>query len=612
MKKVLSVLLCLAMLVSGLALFAGCGKDEEDKGAVINAYFVGGLYNFDPAAAYTDDDAMKVMSLLYEPLFTLDEDGDVKKALADSYEIIENEEEGIYQLQVTLKETYWSDGALVTADDVAYAWKRILSPDFKSQAATLLYEVKNAVAVKNGKSLTIDDLGIVADGDLLTITFEGKTDYDAFLRNLTSVALAPLREVVVSVREESWAKRASSIVVNGPFRVKTLNTETGEFTLERNQYYRREPGATSKIDKYVNPYQIATLWENGVFYGTNEEFLHQTLDQFVAGTVFYMGELPLDARAQYKDQAQVADLLSTKSLVFNMNTGMKKGSTGFAINSELWSSVFVRQALSLAIDRNAIAEKLTFARPATGFISYGVYNGSDAETSFRDAGGRLLDTSANLDLARSYLRLADINPSDYKITITYRDTVDDNAAYEIVRSAWQALGFQVVARRVANASITYHIDDGAVNTDVLQDDYSTNNFDVIMLDYQMLTTDAFSALASFATTMNGNGIDIKLDESNGTTKYTTNTAYGGFSNADYDELILAAYEQKNVDRRATLLHNAESALLSLMPVIPLVFNQNYYIAHKDLKKIEFSPYGFTVWTDAKLKNYEKYLKAEEE
>jgi ABC-type transport system substrate-binding protein len=318
----------------------------------------------------------------------------------------------------------------------------------------------------------------------------------------------------------------------------------------------------------------------------------------------------LDARAQYKDQAQIADLLSTNSLIFNMDQSKTKGSTGFAINSELWSSVFVRQALSLAIDRNAIAEKLTFARPATGFISYGVYNGSDADTAFRDAGGKLLDISANLDLARSYLSLAGINPSDYKITITYRDTVDDIATYEIVRAAWQSLGFQVAGRRVLNASITYNIDDGAVNTDVLQDDYSTNNFDVILLDYQMLSTDAFAALASFSTTMNGNGIDIKLDESNGTTKYTTNTAYGGFSNSDYDALIMAAYEQKNTDRRATLLHNAESALLALMPIVPLVFNQNYYIINKDLKKIEFSPYGFTVWTDAKLKNYEKYLPAD--
>ncbi len=612
MKKVLSVFLCFAILSGCLLAFAGCGKDEGDKGAVVKAYYVAGLYNFDPAMAYTDDDALKVMSLIYEPLFTLKDNGEVKKALADSYKIVEDEEEGVYQMLITLKETYWSDGSLVTADDVAYAWKRILSPDFKSQAATLLYEVKNAVAVKNGEGLTIDDLGIISDGDLLTITFEGKIDYDAFLRNLTSVALSPLREAVVSVRENSWAKRVSSIVVNGPFRVKTLNIETGEFTLERNQYYRREPGSTTKVDKYVNPYQIATEWQNAVNYDSTEAYLDSVYAKFVEGAIFYMGELPLSVRGQYKDSAKVSDLLSTKSLIFNMNESAVSAS-GLTINSDLWSSVLVRQALSLAIDRNAIANKLTFARPATGFISYGVYEGTDADKAFRDAGGALISTSANLELAREYLQMAEINPAEHRITVTYRDTVDDHAAYEIVKAAWESLGFTVVARRVSTATQIYpdHIDDGSINTDVLQDTYMSGDFDVIMIDYQMLSTDAFSALSSFSTTMNGNGIDITLDSTNGTTKYTTNTTYGGFSNADYDALIQTAFEQKNLDRRAALLHNAEKALLALMPVVPLVFNQNYYVAHKDFKKLEYSTYGYVVLTEAKLKDYEKYLETEE-
>ena len=48
-----------------------------------------------------------------------------------------------------------------------------------------------------------------------------------------------------------------------------------------------------------------------------------------------------------------------------------------------------------------------------------------------------------------------------------------------------------------------------------------------------------------------------------------------------------------------------------MPVVPLVFNQNYYVVHKDFKKLEYSTYGYVVLTDAKLKDYEKYLPTEE-
>ena len=86
MKRVIALLVLLAMMATSAWMLGGCARpDEDDYGAEIRAFFVGEVYDFDPAKAYTNDDAMKVLSLIYEPLFTLDANGNVQHALAKSH-----------------------------------------------------------------------------------------------------------------------------------------------------------------------------------------------------------------------------------------------------------------------------------------------------------------------------------------------------------------------------------------------------------------------------------------------------------------------------------------------------------------------------------------------
>ena len=45
-----------------------------------------------------------------------------------------------------------------------------------------------------------------------------------------------------------------------------------------------------------------------------------------------------------------------------------------------------------------------------------------------------------------------------------------------------------------------------------------------------------------------------------------------------------------------------------MPVIPLVFNQNFYVVNKSyLKGLTVNYYGYTLFTDAKLKKYTRFF-----
>ncbi|MBR2385556.1 MAG: hypothetical protein IKA99_08130 [Clostridia bacterium] len=85
MKRILSLLLVAVMLVGMVGTLAGCGK----KDAEIRIYIGDQIYDFDPALAFVDDNVSRIMGLIFEPLFLLDDDGDVVPGLAEDYEIIE-------------------------------------------------------------------------------------------------------------------------------------------------------------------------------------------------------------------------------------------------------------------------------------------------------------------------------------------------------------------------------------------------------------------------------------------------------------------------------------------------------------------------------------------
>ena len=97
MKKFSSLCLAVLLLLSSVLGLASCGE-LKDSGAVISTYYVGEMYDFDPARAVLDDDSMRVMALLYEPLFTLGENGKVVPALAESYKILRDVESQEYKM----------------------------------------------------------------------------------------------------------------------------------------------------------------------------------------------------------------------------------------------------------------------------------------------------------------------------------------------------------------------------------------------------------------------------------------------------------------------------------------------------------------------------------
>lgn len=578
MKRIMCLALAVVMLCGVLS---SCSTLEgDDKGAIIDIYLTDELFNFDPALAYTDDSMVKVLSVLFEGLTRLDDDGDWEKAMMDDYTYEVNEEKSEYKLTVELKASKWSDGRTVQAADFVYAWKRILDTDFRSDAASLLYGIKNAKTAKFG-DCSIDDVGIASiDTYTLEVMFDNNIDVDEFFKTAASVALVPLREDVIASNSLHWAQKTSTIVCNGPFVIKEL--EYGDIMrIERNAYYFRDVEKNERLDKYVIPWRIVT------HYGYGD--LATQYQLFQDGQIFYIGEIPLAERANVAKKAHVTDESATHTYLFNTE-------------NKLFKDARVRQALSMAIDREEIVNTVVYAKAATGLIPYGVedVNGKGDFRESADKNGALVNTSADVDGAKKLLREAGVTSGSF--TLTVKDTEQDVAVAKYVQGVWQGLGFNVkldILTGTRNRQLEKIYDDN------FNDKYAAGEFDVIAIDTNMLTRDAFANLAMYSTDYSGSGVDVRSSKD-----YEVYLNRLGYQSKEYDELIDKAFKAESSEERVQALHDAEAKLIADMPVMPLIFLQDYYLINDSvLSGEETRLQGFRDFSRLKMKNYMAYKEA---
>lgn len=605
MKKILSFALALAICV---ICFAGCSQIDPDdgtgKGAIIDMYMGTKVYDLDPALTYTDENTAKILSLIFEGLMKVDKNGKLEKALMKDYELeeVEIDDNGTtrWEMDITINTTHWSDGSLVQTNDIIYAWKRILDPAFKTEAAAMLYCIDGAEERKMGK-ISEDDIGIYSSSkSKMTIQFKvGVTEemIDEFLYNLASLALVPVRETKVKAYPDTWSKASSDLSTNGPFKVSVFSNKEGmekqSITLERSKYYYlSQETDTEAIDKFVTPYRLVFHFEEPLdrSYVYSEKATTDIIDMIKENKLFYAGDLSGKIIDNFdKSDVKYNDVASTYTYYFNMAEG------------KIGSNPVIRKALSVALDRAAIAAALNNgSEAATGLIPSMIFN-TKKGTSFREVGGNVIPTGDAAQL------LAGVDVSKYEPIYLYYLADATNDSYQsaqwgymskektiatAAKSAWEALGFKVVLKGVTAAEYAKVYESGA--------------YDVIGLDYQMTSAYALSALSPFAKTYSGR-VDVK---DNGTSLvYTQLTHVTGYYNASYDEMIKTAMEAKTQADRAKALHEAEKLLVETdAAVIPVIFNSEAYVTSA-LSDIDTTFWGVNMFTKTYLNNYVEHNNA---
>ena len=392
----------------------------------------------------------------------------------------------------------------------------------------------------------------------------------------------------------------------------TLDHTSGTFRLERNKGYHRPNGSTAVSDAFVIPAVLKAVWNVDPDV-TDEEYMTALIDQLAEKTVFYIGDVPPEKRAEMKNSAVITDVLSTYSYLFNCA-------------NPLFDDPAVRSILASVIDRNTILSFTVYGKAATGLIPGTVNDGSKASSSWKTGAGALSPTATkSVSVAKEQLdAIEGYVPGEFKLT--YLDTEINGKIAAYVKGLWDELGYTVTLDPVI--ADTRQVEDGGTITvydSMLQTRYASRNYDVLAIDYQMYSTNALAVFATLTDTMNGSGVNYgasegvvegaTLDELINNTEevvYTERMNRLNYASETYDAKVEAAYAEKDLSKRSVLLHEAEEILLSEMPLIPLVFNQRAYLASDDLSGLKVDRFGFVSFTSGKQKNYELYLAVDDD
>jgi len=580
-----------------IPVFSSCSNKIVES--QLQVYLSHQIYDLDPLNAFSNDAQAKVVSLLFAGLYKLDDNGKPKPDLVKKAVIKNDMDKKRYSVIFTLNDTCWSDGSAVQSSDIIYTFQRVLKASKSNDAAALLFKIKNAVEVKNG-DVSIDDLGVYAIGTKdIEIEFNKevtKEDLEEFQLNLSSPALFPVREMNAEGKDD-WAKKQTTMVFSGPFLLRKVSYTNGnkQLVLERNSYYFRNR-EKDDADKYVTPYRIIIDYE----YTPNDQ-----IAMYENGQVLYVGEIPLSFRAQYADEVELIDTLSTHTYYFNQNALVASTKAGEESGFALFSIKEVRQALSLAIDREAIKSAVVYGNVATGLVSNKIFSTTQEKKTFRDKVGNLSLTDKAK--AESLLASAGIDPECYSFSISVRaaDEIHVEIANKVAET-WNALGFNVTVKEVD--VIVNDEKDPVTKEEVLdirddlyeEDCLEAGNYEVLALDLVSKSPSAFSLLAPFAIDFTGNRtVDGK---NNVVIPHST-----GYTSEKYNELITKAFKATDPDQVTEYLKQAEKLLVEEDAVVaPILFNQNGVLIHKDLSGLKESYYGYHYFTKAKLKKWEAY------
>ena len=285
---------------------------------------------------------------LFEALTATDNNGAVVPGLAETWKQTDATT-WVFKLRANAK---WSNGEAITADDVVYGIRRFLEPSMASPyASTFGIFLLNGLDVVEGKKPTTE-LGVKA---LDKHTLEIKTPFPvSYMPELVSnTEFAPIHKATVDKFGKAWTK-PGNIVSNGAFTLSDWQVNAKIVLTKNPQYWDAKNVALTKSTYLA----IESADADVKLYESGE---NHWVYQLPAGTYDKY-------KAQYPKEMRNALTLGLRYYSFNNQDPLLK-------------DMRVRKALSMVVDRDILAKKVTAdgQAPAYGVIVQGT-KGADVTT----------------------------------------------------------------------------------------------------------------------------------------------------------------------------------------------------------------------------------------
>lgn len=272
-------------------------------------------------------DLWQLQMMVYQALTRMTLDEQIGPGVADTWESNDDATVWTFHLNPNAK---FSDGTPITADDVIWTWSWITNPNSKSTSPDNFKWVAGYEDVKSGAAETLSGMKAV-DANTLEITTS--SPYPAMPALASTFPGCVLKkDNVLSGGEEWW--RAP--VTSGIYKVTEYTPgDQATMTLERNEYWWREPSKLAKIQfsLVADPQTQLVQFDNGEISGMvcqPAEFAEATkpdgkrsaeLFWGYAAATWYFGffceKAPFDDVNVRKAFAQAVDLNVISSAVLN-------------------------------------------------------------------------------------------------------------------------------------------------------------------------------------------------------------------------------------------------------------------------------------------------------
>lgn len=514
-KLILTTAMTLALAAPVMAAKPAEGEKLAAK-QELNFWILDALKSLDPHLN-TDRSGSDVLRQLFEGLVITDAKGAVIPGVAESWTVSDDKKTYTFKL----RDSKWSNGDPVTAGDFVYAWRRLANPATASEYAWYveLMNLANAKAVVAGEKKP-EELGVKAlDDHTLEVTLEAPTPY--FLKTLSHTSTFPVPQKVIEAEGDNWTK-PGKLVGNGAYKLVSHNFGVDAVVERNDQYYNNDE----------------TILEKVTFTTVNDE--NAALVRYKAGELDWVDTLPNGQfpilEKELPDEASSTPNACSYAYLFNLSD---KG-------PEALKDLRVRQALSYAIDRDVIVDKVLQGgqRPAYWWTHWAIEGFEKPDVPFEN-----MTQADRVAKAKELLKEAGYGPGGkpLKLSIQYNTSESHKKLAVAVQQFWKAIG---VDAELANYEWKVH-------TDRLQNqDFET---------------------ARYAWCGDYNEPSTFLD-------WFRSTGYnsGKWSNAEFDKLL---DESKTSDNPADLYKQAEELLMADMPFAPVYHYAKAQVIKPDIKGV---------------------------
>lgn len=456
----------------------------------------------------TDGMSFEMIAATIEGLESMDKDGNPIPAIAESYDVSDDELTYTFHL----RDASWDNGTPVTADDFVFAWEETVH----NPAAEYAYlYTQDGACVEGADDIVYNEktdgkLGIKAvDDKTFEVKLSKKCPY--FVSLMTFPVFYPINEEFFKEQGDNYALTADGLLANGPYKLVDW-TKGSSLTLDKNEsYWDKDNVKVDGIDVKIVPEASTSALD---FESGNTDFtkLNSTLVD------------------KYKDNEAYTSYLEGYLWYLQYNMA-----------NEYLANANIRKAIGTIVDRENLVENVLKDGSIAigGFVPQDFAAGPDGK-DYTD-GAKKFYTEVGDDAVKAATKfwedgLKELGKEGQSVTLRllYEPADPAKPAAEFIQSELQklpGLTIEMVSQEKENRI-------------ELQ---KARDFDIVLTRWGPDYADPTTYLNLMIT---GNSYN-----------------YGDYTNSNYDQMMQDAADAATPEERWTKLHEAEELLMEDSPVV---------------------------------------------